>query len=286
MYDYMTLFNAVTVFASWYAATYTATRYSHHIYSLLPHSFQSYFIHHTKLFDCRFAAHRGGAAERPENTLSAFIHAASLGCQLLELDVHLTKDKQVVVAHDYNTERISNTNVTIKHTNYNDLPRIKKTGLLLTPPFHSHGNTLDYIYESTDTISDKITDLASSAATNMNKYESDRQDNNNNISEHDTYRIPLLSEVFDRLPHCAVNIDLKDNDDELLYETHNVITQYKKQSSVAWGSSRDNTCQRCHELDPSIPLFFSGKQVLLLHIKYYLGILPFCHIKERMLGME
>ena len=34
----------------------------------------------------------GGAAERPENSIAAFSHAVSLGSDLLELDVHLTRD--------------------------------------------------------------------------------------------------------------------------------------------------------------------------------------------------
>ncbi len=46
-------------------------------------------------------AHRGGAALRPENTLCAFANAIDLGADGAELDVHLTRDGQVVVAHDF-----------------------------------------------------------------------------------------------------------------------------------------------------------------------------------------
>ncbi len=45
-------------------------------------------------------AHRGGAALRVENTLAAFEHAIELGADGAELDVHLTRDGQVVVHHD------------------------------------------------------------------------------------------------------------------------------------------------------------------------------------------
>jgi glycerophosphoryl diester phosphodiesterase len=45
-------------------------------------------------------AHRGGAALRPENTLTAFANAIALGADGAELDVQLTRDGQVVVFHD------------------------------------------------------------------------------------------------------------------------------------------------------------------------------------------
>jgi glycerophosphoryl diester phosphodiesterase len=45
-------------------------------------------------------AHRGGGGLRSENTLAAFQNALKLGCEGAELDVHLTKDRQVVVHHN------------------------------------------------------------------------------------------------------------------------------------------------------------------------------------------
>ena len=41
------------------------------------------------------AAHRGGAAERMENTLPAFHNAVAQGMNLLECDVHMSKDGHV-----------------------------------------------------------------------------------------------------------------------------------------------------------------------------------------------
>jgi glycerophosphoryl diester phosphodiesterase len=45
-------------------------------------------------------AHRGGAGLWPENTLEAVGRALALGVSTLELDVHLTAEDDVVVAHD------------------------------------------------------------------------------------------------------------------------------------------------------------------------------------------
>jgi len=56
----------------------------------------------------KIQAHRGASAYRPENTLEAFSLAIAQKADGLELDVHLSKDGQVVVAHDERLERVSN----------------------------------------------------------------------------------------------------------------------------------------------------------------------------------
>jgi glycerophosphoryl diester phosphodiesterase len=53
----------------------------------------------------RIAAHRGGAALWPENSLTAFAGALALGVDLLEFDVHQSADGEVVVIHDATLER-------------------------------------------------------------------------------------------------------------------------------------------------------------------------------------
>lgn len=53
-------------------------------------------------------AHRGYSAKYPENTLAAFQAAADLPIDGVEFDVHLAKDRQVVVIHDESINRTSN----------------------------------------------------------------------------------------------------------------------------------------------------------------------------------
>jgi glycerophosphoryl diester phosphodiesterase len=50
-------------------------------------------------------AHRGGPAYAPENTLAAFKNAIAMGVDGLELDVHLSRDGEVVVIHDETVNR-------------------------------------------------------------------------------------------------------------------------------------------------------------------------------------
>ncbi|WP_170763887.1 glycerophosphodiester phosphodiesterase family protein [Ruegeria lacuscaerulensis] len=46
-------------------------------------------------------AHRGASAYAQENTLNAFALAADLGADMWEVDLHLTRDSQIVAFHDF-----------------------------------------------------------------------------------------------------------------------------------------------------------------------------------------
>ena len=53
-------------------------------------------------------AHRGASAYAPENTLPAFALAMEQGADGIELDIHLTKDGELVVIHDEKVDRTTN----------------------------------------------------------------------------------------------------------------------------------------------------------------------------------
>ena len=53
-------------------------------------------------------AHRGSSGTHPENTLPAFREAAALPVHGVELDVHLSKDGELVVIHDEKVNRTTN----------------------------------------------------------------------------------------------------------------------------------------------------------------------------------
>jgi glycerophosphoryl diester phosphodiesterase len=53
-------------------------------------------------------AHRGASARAPENTLEAFRAAVEAGAGGLELDVHMTLDREIVVIHDATVDRTTN----------------------------------------------------------------------------------------------------------------------------------------------------------------------------------
>ncbi|MBR5826172.1 MAG: glycerophosphodiester phosphodiesterase [Clostridia bacterium] len=50
-------------------------------------------------------AHRGFSGKYPENTMLAFEKAVEIGVDGIELDVHLTKDNEIVIIHDEDIKR-------------------------------------------------------------------------------------------------------------------------------------------------------------------------------------
>jgi glycerophosphoryl diester phosphodiesterase len=49
-------------------------------------------------------AHRGASGHAPQNTLAAFVLAAEMGADGIELDVHLSADGEVVVIHNHSVD--------------------------------------------------------------------------------------------------------------------------------------------------------------------------------------
>ena len=50
-------------------------------------------------------AHRGASDYAPENTLEAFRKAVELKLDVVEFDVHHTKDGKLIIMHDHNVKR-------------------------------------------------------------------------------------------------------------------------------------------------------------------------------------
>ena len=65
--------------------------------------------------------HRGASAKAPENTLSAFERAVAAGVDVLELDVHLSKDGVVVVHHDARVDRTTNASGEVRGFAFSEL---------------------------------------------------------------------------------------------------------------------------------------------------------------------
>src|SRR5438105_2353760 len=52
--------------------------------------------------------HRGAMGYCPENTMASFERALALGADWIELDVHLSRDGELIVIHDETLDRTTN----------------------------------------------------------------------------------------------------------------------------------------------------------------------------------
>ena len=69
-------------------------------------------------------AHRGASALAPENTMSGFETALELGADALELDLHLTRDNEIVVIHDYTLDRTTDGSGPVHERSLEELKRL------------------------------------------------------------------------------------------------------------------------------------------------------------------
>lgn len=78
-----------------------------------------------KLFSHQVFCHRANVYEAPEDTLAAVKQAKKEGCTGVEIDVFLTKDRQLVVFHDETLDRLTSQHGYIWDYTYDQLKALK-----------------------------------------------------------------------------------------------------------------------------------------------------------------
>ncbi|MBN4056457.1 MAG: hypothetical protein COA82_11185 [Alkaliphilus sp.] len=69
-------------------------------------------------------AHRGASAYAPENTTIAFTKAIEMGADGFELDIHLSKDGNLIVIHDESVNRTTNGSGFIKDLTLGEIKKL------------------------------------------------------------------------------------------------------------------------------------------------------------------
>lgn len=70
------------------------------------------------------AAHRGNSKFYPENTLSSIQSALELKPDMIEIDLHMTKDKEIILMHDHLVDRTTNSTGLIREKTLSELKAI------------------------------------------------------------------------------------------------------------------------------------------------------------------
>ncbi|MDE2039989.1 MAG: hypothetical protein KGO96_01385 [Elusimicrobia bacterium] len=81
-------------------------------------------------------AHRGASGYAPENTLAAFRLALDLGARAVELDIHQTRDGELVVIHDDDLKRVGRLKARIAELSAGELAAVD-VGSWFSPRFAS-----------------------------------------------------------------------------------------------------------------------------------------------------
>lgn len=97
----------------------------------------------------KIAAHRAGPPPAPENTLEALEHSIQAGAEYAEIDVQLTRDNVIVVAHDADLMRMSGDPSRIAATGYDTLQAILERQYSGNPNRKQRINTLDEFLDAT-----------------------------------------------------------------------------------------------------------------------------------------
>ncbi|MFT5196363.1 MAG: glycerophosphoryl diester phosphodiesterase [Candidatus Promineifilaceae bacterium] len=101
-------------------------------------------------------AHQGGDGIRPSNTMAAFTHAVDLGVDVLEMDIHSTKDGVLVAIHDDTVDRTTNGTGRVQDFTFAELqqldagynwPTLAEESLRADRPFRGKGITIPSLEE-------------------------------------------------------------------------------------------------------------------------------------------
>lgn len=101
-------------------------------------------------------AHQGGDGRRPSNTMAAFTYAVELGVDVLEMDIHSTKDGVLVTIHDATVDRTTNGTGRVQDYTFAELqtldagyhwPTLAEESLRADRPFRGLGITIPSLEE-------------------------------------------------------------------------------------------------------------------------------------------
>ncbi|MCR5416549.1 MAG: glycerophosphodiester phosphodiesterase [Pseudobutyrivibrio sp.] len=92
-------------------------------------------------------AHRGASGYLPENTLEAFQKAVDMGADGIELDIHKTKDGQLVVIHDEKIDRTSDGTGYVKDYTLEELRRYNYNATMPDSCSHANIPTMREVFE-------------------------------------------------------------------------------------------------------------------------------------------
>ena len=148
---------------------------------------------------------------------------------MLEIDCHMTKDRQAVVHHDFALDRTTGQDGYIKDLDYD-------------VSLYQH-QTMDHFDRYSSRNYPRSVTKCHSTIIQVGSISAWRREmhflldvmirpTDNSPATRDLLRIPLLKDVFERYPTTPINIDIKENSDELIKQ----VRYWKHSTSLVFCS--------------------------------------------------
>lgn len=198
-------------------------------------------------------AHQGGELEAPSSTLYAFRTALEdRGADMLELDVHTTRDGHLVVLHDDTVDRTTNGTGAVEDMTLEEIRKLD-AAYWFSPGQGQFNHSLDpskYRFRG----------IRNGGAPPPPGYTSE------------DFRIPTLTEVFKAFPGVPINVEIKPRSDAFLGDDHSIRTAEHlaafltrpalRNRRVIVASLAQPALERFHELAPRVDLSASIEAML------------------------
>ena len=108
-------------------------------------------------------AHQGGNKVYPDESLLAFTNAINMGIQVIELDIHRTKDGVIVINHDPTIDRLTDGTGLIREMSWLELQQVDGAYNWsldgLTYPYRGKGIKILSLIEMMDTFPQQVYDI-------------------------------------------------------------------------------------------------------------------------------
>ena len=135
-------------------------------------------------------AHQGGEDEFPSNTMYAFRKAVSVGADMLELDIGVTKDNKVIVLHDTTVDGKTNGTGNVSSLTLRQIKRLD-AAYWFAPKAESHYS------HSLPASAYRFRGIATGRKKAPRRFKAR------------DFRVPTLREVMRAFPHTPINIEIK-----------------------------------------------------------------------------
>ncbi len=177
-------------------------------------------------------AHQGGNRLRPGNTFAAFDHAVALGADVLEMDLHASRDGHLVVIHDATLERTTDGHGPVNALTLAEVKRLDAgyhwpfVGKDGQPEFELPGDwPVRHPYRATG------------------------------------LEIPAFADVLDRYPDMRLNVEIKQADPSITETLCNVLKRTRRGPLTLVASFDDATLASFRQDCPDVATSASSREV-------------------------